>query len=329
MTTYAAMRTHGARAEYLWEELQDGRLRAGWGYRPEQDLRRIRTKRRGSEPLADYEKSAWRHRRLLESTPDGLREGDVMLLPHVAGFGTWVLCEITGDYHFDVDGDGDYGHIRPVRIVQHPERENCRISPLHHRVSPALRRAMSCRARLWSLEAYEAELQALVGALHRGEDLSGRCGPERRFDRFVATLRDHAANELRHAYATAELEELVDRIVRNLYPGAAIMRTPERKEMGIDLRIETTDPLGFDAAIGIQVMCHSGTEWDIEGLERLRRAAEAHEISHAVVVTTASEMSDEYKQRRGEIEKTVGVPIRVILREECLRMLLTSLDAGG
>ena len=78
MTRYWAMRTDTRHnTEYLWRELTAGRLRQGWGYRPDQNLNVISRLRLEGGRLNDHQKVTWRgNRRLLPTERDAVRLGD-------------------------------------------------------------------------------------------------------------------------------------------------------------------------------------------------------------------------------------------------------------
>ena len=88
MAHYWVIRTDRQTTAWIWEELQAGRLRQGWGLRDEQNLRLIAAARAAGTALNDGQRSTWRgNRRLLDTEPDGVRVGDLVLLPHLARHG--------------------------------------------------------------------------------------------------------------------------------------------------------------------------------------------------------------------------------------------------
>jgi hypothetical protein len=138
---------------YVWAELRAGRLRQGWGRRPEEDLERIAALRAARAPLDLGQHQTWRgNRRLLESEPDGIGPGDLAVLPHLPRFGTWTVVRIVGPYRYSIDdgrnwmGKPDFGHIVPVEIVSGP------IPWRDAAIPPELVAAMRVRIRMWSLD---------------------------------------------------------------------------------------------------------------------------------------------------------------------------------
>ncbi len=112
------MRTDRSNAEWLWSEVQEGRLRQGWGYAPTQELPLLRDRRERGEPMSRDDDWAWPNRRMLSDEPDGMQIGDLVLLPHLPREWRWSIIRITGPYRYNIDAThGDYGHILPVEIL--------------------------------------------------------------------------------------------------------------------------------------------------------------------------------------------------------------------
>jgi hypothetical protein len=150
-------------AEYIWRELGQGRLRQGWGRRPEEDLEVIAELRRSGGTLDVWQRHTWRgNRRLLSTEPDAVRVSDLAVLPHVAGYGTWTVVRVTGRYRFSIDdgrnylGKPDFGHILPVEILTDP------IPWRDPSIPRLLKAAMGQRQRMWSLHPVAGEIDELA-----------------------------------------------------------------------------------------------------------------------------------------------------------------------
>jgi len=171
MTRYWAIRTDQARRPFFWRELKAGRLRQGWGYRPELDLENLARLRKRGVKLPKYQQDTWRgNRRLLQTEPDSMQTGDIVVLLHLPEYGTWSIARVTGDYRFEisdepnnVDATPDYGHIRPVELLTGDRP----IRPADDGASDDLRRSMRPIMRMWSLDAHGHELGSLVRPVPR------------------------------------------------------------------------------------------------------------------------------------------------------------------
>jgi hypothetical protein len=83
MRRYWVIRSDRDNRELLWKELQAGRLRQGWGYLPEQDLRIVQRAEK-NESITDDQRSTWRgNRRMLDSEPNSIQRHDLIVSPHL------------------------------------------------------------------------------------------------------------------------------------------------------------------------------------------------------------------------------------------------------
>jgi hypothetical protein len=153
------MRTNREMADWLFTEVNAGRLHQGWGSNPDRDLRLLRAKRERGEPFDDDDELAWDNRRMLPDEPDGMRVGDLVLTPHLPREWRWSVLRIVGPYRYAVHEElRDYGHILPVEMVE------ADINPDDVFVTDALREAARYPARLLRMSAEQtADLHRLVG----------------------------------------------------------------------------------------------------------------------------------------------------------------------
>ncbi len=163
MTRYWAIRTDQSRRASIWSEVQAGRLREAWGYRPDMDLETLAEIRRLGGGLEKHQQDAWRgNRRLLPSQSDSMQVGDIAILLHLPRYGVWSIARVTGGYHYQispqgnaVDGTPDYGHIREVE----PVTDHRGVDPGREAVSEAFRRSTRPQSRMWSIDLYGDEIE--------------------------------------------------------------------------------------------------------------------------------------------------------------------------
>jgi hypothetical protein len=191
-------------------ELREGRLRQGWGYEDDQDLRRV-AKVWGPgfsnwKDLSSAQQETARHFPMLGLAPSDMQAGDIVLLPNLPDPGTFSLCEITGPYDFrmlKVESGQDYGHIRPAKLI-----DNCEGTPNDCQyVGEGLRRTLRCRSRLWRIDKLEKEVAKLVDAAKRGVRFLDRDGAEARFRQLLGE-----ANALLHSVQSEARQRLRTRI---------------------------------------------------------------------------------------------------------------------
>lgn len=157
---YWAMRTSGHHLDFVWAELKAGRLRQGWGWAEEQDLRRIAERRRAKAELSSAELQAWRAHRMLATESAGMRVGDLVVTQNLPRQGRISVCRVAGAYYFEMPTSAypeDLGHVLPVKLlVKDIDRRD-------GQVSEALRQAISLRPRLYEITSYGGDVEALLG----------------------------------------------------------------------------------------------------------------------------------------------------------------------
>ena len=158
---YWLMRTSPWERPYIWAEAQRGRLRQGWGWNAEMNLETIaEVVRRGGE-LSDSQQSAWRSRRMLTTTPDGIRVGDIVVAPNLPEWGRLSVFRVTGSYEYSLDAPrrwGErFGHVLPVELLA---ADIDRRSPS---VSDGLRAMLRPQTRLYNISSYGGDVERLVG----------------------------------------------------------------------------------------------------------------------------------------------------------------------
>lgn len=331
MPAYAAMRTDSRARDFITAELRAGRLRQGWGHEPNQDLRLIR-----STPRSDrdqHQQAAWRgNHRLLEETGEGLRTGDIVVFPNVPEPGCWAFARVAGPYRYEIDdSQGDYGHIRDVEPWLDSRGDLAWVAPGHELVPAAMRRSMTCRSRMWSLDAFGDAIEHLVAALSTGRKLNEAQTPDQRFGSFLQSMRTEAYKLVDHGWGAAELEDLVVRVLRDRYRGSHPSARVEPKggagEHGIDVLVTLPDPLGVSLKIGIQVKKHEGVETSLRSLEQIAEARRYWGIHAGLVLTTATEVSDEYEARREALTEELGIDVQVLCREQFVDLVLEHVAA--
>ncbi|HEY5629547.1 MAG TPA: hypothetical protein VIR16_08560 [Candidatus Limnocylindrales bacterium] len=157
---YWAMRTSQHNPDFIWAEVKAGRLRQGWGWMEEQDLRRIAERRRAKAELSSAELQAWRAHRMLATESAGMRVGDLVVTQNLPRPGRISVCRVAGLYYFELPGaphPEDLGHILPVKLLVGD------IDRWDGQVSDALRHAISLRPRLYEITQYGGDVETLLG----------------------------------------------------------------------------------------------------------------------------------------------------------------------
>ena len=328
MTRYWVVRTDKAKTDYIWSEMTAGRLRQGWGYQDDQNLRLLSQRRDDGKPMSSDQRAAWRgNRRLLDTEPDGVHVGDLVLTPHVPQAGDWSLVRVTGSYYWEKPvepnayGALDYGHVLPVQLLNTKERP---VSPYEEEAAAGLRQTMAVRSRMWNIDSLGPQVEALVEVLAAGA--APVPAAANRLPRVLSAVELAAWNEIVRLFHGAEFERPCVLLLEALYGPGNVEHTGGSSERGADAICTFTDPLGIPHRLAVQIKMWS---WDAawtRPLEQIRQAYSAYEgITGGVILSTSERVTDEFEARRQEIEAELQIPVRVILRDELVRLFVGNL----
>jgi hypothetical protein len=353
MPRYWAIRTDRENEELIFRELQQGRLRQGWGYDASQDLNRIREEReRGGawwERLTSLQKEVLPHFRMLGWGEDSIQRDDLILLPNLPEDGRFCLARVNGDYRFemlpltpDQQKHGltqDYGHLLPVELLT-PNGVNRYAA----QVPAGIRRTMRAQGRLWNVDRFGDSIEALLRAVGRGEDvLQPQLGNARlqyaweaALSQAKKTLREAFAEGLARNFGAAEWEEPIVRAMQRLYggPAAEILWTGGADEHGADLVINLVSPFSDSKwQILIQVKNYDGEIADPMALQQLRQAYQYYgaqaPVLELVVMTTATTENETFQRQRQELANELGVPVVIILRDRLIELMVDGLSTDS
>jgi len=339
---YWAIRLDKNNMKLLFAELLEGRLRQGWGYDATQDLRMLQAEiEKGGSwwgRLTSVQKEALPQLRMYAKSTDSIQQGDVVIVPNLPDDGFFCIAEVNGDYAYapmklendsDINELGqDYGHILPITLLT-PKGVN----KFAEQVDASIRSTLRTPMRMWNLDYYKEAIDKLIADVGSGIILTSASSGEARLERAWDTAMAHAsealqeklAKELNSRFQAAEWEEPIKVVMGNLYPGANIRWVGGPSEMGADVIVEVPDYFGGSPwLVIIQVKNYRGTI----GQEVLQQIKIAHDhyskegrILQLVVMTTADETSKEYLESSQSLEEDLGVPVRVVLKKQMLKIL--------
>jgi hypothetical protein len=329
MARYWAMRVdHREASAFLWSELNEGRLRQGWGYRDDQNLETIAARKAKGGQLGDHQRDTWRgNRRMLGSEPDSIAKGDLILVPHMPRYGRWSLVRVVGPYSFAIpESPRDYGHVLPVELLSRHRA----INPHEPAVSASLRQTMKAQQRLWNIDDLGADVERVLRELEKGA-----APPEPVEDRLevlLGELETAGWERLRFHFQAAEFEPPCIRLLEALYGDGSVEHTGGKNENGADAICTYKDPLGVPHRVAVQIKMWS---WDAawtRPLQQIEKAYESYEgITSGVILSTSEKVTPEFETARVELQRKLRIPIKVLLRRDVLRLFMAHLPAlvGG
>ena len=319
MTMYWAMRTSRntpEHREFLKKELFEGRLRQGWGWDTDQDLRCIKEAWREGRSLTKEQAAASRHWRMGDG-PAGkyMNDGDVVLVPNMPHDGLFALVRIRGPYEFDINGEhGDFGHLRAVEVITPTGVTN-----EHQLVDAELRRSLRCRGRLWRISDYAECLERIIGSdenLTLGTTAVGRAESivsDLVTGSIIENMATRLSESLRVGLQGSEWETVVRDALEPLFP-VTILHTGGPQERGADLEITISNPFSeiLDWMIPVQIKDH-GFQEGPEVVPKLEeafcsRSRKGYVVIAVVLLATDAVPSRELKEEMSKLSDKYKVP---------------------
>jgi hypothetical protein len=252
MKNYWCYRVDTSKIKFFTNELNEGRLRQGWGWDEAQDLRNFK-----------LDEGAGRNRPMFNK----VKKGDVLLIPQVPNWGEVALVEATQDwnkgYVFEIDPTlGDYGHIFPAKYLKKFSRNN-------ENVTGNLRSTLKNPSRFWNINHYADDVELLLSS--QVTELSKRQDHNSRLESSIGTVFNEVFDET--VFADKLYEKLTEQFTREewefalvyglkqMFPFYQIERVggKEEKNHGTDILIKLPSILSnYSYAIAIQVKDYDG-----------------------------------------------------------------------
>ena len=141
--------------DFFFKELEQGRLRQGWGYAENQKL--PETEDSGARKnLSMYEK---------------VKKGDILLIPRLPDWGSVAIAEAVEDwndkekgYRFEIDDEKkDFGHIFPANYIGCFNRHG-------KDVSGNIQSTLKARNRFWNISRFSEDIEKIMGNLEGNKE---------------------------------------------------------------------------------------------------------------------------------------------------------------
>lgn len=249
---YWCYRVDTSKIKFFVSELNEGRLRQGWGWDERQDLRNFK-----------LDEGAGRNRPMFNR----VKKGDILLIPQLPNWGEVALVEATEDwnvgYKFEIDQKlGDYGHIFSAKYLKKFTRNN-------EKVTGNLRSTLKNPSRFWNINHYADDVDLLLNS--EVSDLSKRQDHNSRLENSIGNVfnevfdetvfADKLYDKLTEQFTREEWEFALVHGLREMFPYYQIDRVggTEEKNHGTDILIKLPSILSnYEYAIAIQVKDYDG-----------------------------------------------------------------------
>lgn len=285
---------------YFRLELEQGRLRQGWGYEEKLDLRIIKAKIDQSTELDEKEQETWSH---CQSMLGYIKPDHLVVVKNVPSSDRFTIVKVTGGYDYQIDDKlGDYGHILPVRDSQ--------VFAKHAKVVPApflnaLNRAQS--AIIPTIKHRETVIQ-----LYALTDEQAKIKQEEFADRFRRWQQ--AATKAMKAELVKDLnpkqaERLILMLLSRNRPDGNVLWTAGPKERGADFIVTVDNGYGLATSMGVQAKMHWDVDDDTEGLDQLEQAFREHKVDTCLLVSFADKLGAAFSKRLVELKQKYKVEV--------------------
>lgn len=276
---YWCYRVDTSNLNFFWEQLNEGKLRQGWGWDEKQSLVNF-----------TLDEGAGRNRPMFNK----VKKSDILLIPQLPNWGEVALVEATEDwdkgYVFKIDDTlGDYGHIFPAKYLKKFTRDN-------KHVTGNLRSTLKNPSRFWNINHYAVDVELLLSK--EVTELSARQDYKSRLEGSIGNIFSEVFDEILFAdklyeklteqFHSEEWEFALVHGLKQMFPFYQIERVGGPNEIfhGTDILIKLPGIISnYGYAIAIQVKDYDGfvgtdviaqinkadTYWDTENLKLIEK----------------------------------------------------------
>ncbi|SDM27738.1 restriction endonuclease [Halarsenatibacter silvermanii] len=291
-----------SKIDYLQREIQEGKLRQGWGYRKDLDLRKIQERIQQGEKLDRKVQRAWdRCKWMLQD----IKSGDLILVKNIPDSDSFTIVEVKGEYDFSLDeSQGDQGHILPVEKINSFNKKNEKVSaPLRNYINRErhpIRRTKKYKEEIINL----ADLEISQEKAMKPEEF------QESVENFSQSLLPHLKEFLKESIDYRTAEKLVLNILLNdVNDESNITHTAGPKEYGADIIVEYDLAGGFSSKIAVQVKKHGGVDNDTTGINQLEEALSKYDVYAGVLFTFADELGSDLEKRIKETKEEYMIDV--------------------
>ena len=235
-------------AEYFFSELEQGRLRQGWGYKPEHDLR--------NGDVTDD--GARRNKPIYEK----VKKGDYLIIPHLPSYDYVTIAQATEDfdkgYQFDIDKNDDFGHIFPAKYCRHFIKSNIN-------VGSNIKSTLKCISRFWSADQCKKEIENILSK--KQEELLDGSDITQKMNKALSEVFDEDAfanalfDNFRGRFNASEWEFVLCEGFKKILPSNVVVETTANREEvkhGCDIFIKIPGIFETTYVIAIQIKDYTG-----------------------------------------------------------------------
>lgn len=310
--------------DFFFKELEQGRLRQGWGYDKNQEL--PDTKDSGARKnLSMYH---------------NVKKGDILLIPRLPDWGSVAIVEATEDwddkekgYKFEIDDEKkDFGHIFPARYIGCFNRHG-------KDVSGNIQSTLKARNRFWNISRFSEDIEKIIKNLEGNrestsviENIKNIVSEQVKSHFNLKGFSEKVIDEYNRKFTASQWEEVIKNILEKIYPGYEIERIGGSKEEkhGTDILVTISGLSNLEKYnIAMQVKNYNDVISDnnIDNIIKQINKAEKYvwenngKLIDKILVITSAKKEENPKL----IEECKKENIKVIFSEELEKLILQSI----
>ena len=313
--------------DFFFKELEQGRLRQGWGYDKNQEL--PDTKDSGAKKNLSMYKN--------------VKKGDILLIPRLPDWGSVAIAEAIEDwdvkdkekgYRFEIDVEKkDFGHIFPA------EYRGC-FNRHGKDVSGNIQSTLKARNRFWNISRFSEDIEKIIKNLEGNrestsviENIKNIVSEQVKSYFNLKECCDKIVDECNQKFVASQWEEVLKDILEKIYPGYKIKKTggSKEEEHGTDVLVNVPGiSISESYNIAIQVKNYKGKISDenintiidqVKKAEKYGREEEEGKLIDKILVITPAKKEENPKL----IEECKKEDIKVIFSEELKKLIFQSI----
>ena len=310
--------------DFFFKELEQGRLRQGWGYAENQKL----PDTKDSDARKNF------------SMYNNVKKGDILLIPRLPDWGSVAIAEAAEDwnneekgYRFEIDDEKkDFGHIFPAKYIGCFNRHG-------KDVSGNIQSTLKARNRFWNISRLSEDVEKIMKNLEGNkestsviENIKNIISEKVKTYFDLKECCDRIVDEYNKKFTASQWEEVLKNVLEKIYPEYEIEKTGGMKEEehGTDILINVPGiSISESYNIAIQVKNYEGEISDeniniiIDQVDKAKgyKWENNGKLIDQILVITSAEEKDNPKL----IEECQNKEIRVIFSEELKKLIFQSI----
>ena len=310
--------------DFFFKELEQGRLRQGWGYAENQKL----PDTKDSDARKNF------------SMYNNVKKGDILLIPRLPDWGSVAIAEAAEDwnneekgYRFEIDDEKkDFGHIFPANYIGCFNRHG-------KDVSGNIQSTLKARNRFWNISRLSEDVEKIIKNLEGNrestsviENIKNIVSEQVKSYFKLKECCDKIVDEYNQKFVASQWEEVLKNVLEKIYPEYEIEKTGGMKEEehGTDILINVPGiSISESYNIAIQVKNYEGEISDeniniiIDQVDKAKgyKWENNGKLIDQILVITSAEEKDNPKL----IEECQNKEIRVIFSEELKKLIFQSI----